>query len=495
MTHWIGLLCLVGTVSIAMPGPTAASNFVFPSGYPGEVAKLYFEAFNGEGTERMRAFILEHRSESALARTPMEARLARLSQMRGMLGHIDPRAVTAEAPHFTIAAYSEKAGIWFSFAFDFEEDPPHKLETITIQPTGDPGRGEIDLGGSGSLKDMLAAVVENSTLPGIAAAFATIDGSVEHAAHGVRVSGENDPIREDDRFHIGSVTKSMTATAFGDLLESGKLELSDTLEELLPGFTMHDAYREVTLRQLLGHRAGLTAYTTDDEVFAFTAVQGTPREQRAAFTTFVLEQKPFVVPGQSFQYSNAGYSVAAHVAEVASGESWETLLESRLFEPLKMQDSGFGWPATKNDPDHPRGHYAESDTVRPQALDDPYRIPAYLAPAGDVYCSAPDLARYVLMHLRGLQGEEGILEPGTLRDLHAPDPAWGTKDTYAGGWLIEEIGRVYRHGGSAATFYCLVELDLQAGLASVVLMNSGDMGNERLARGIIDEYKKRLDAK
>ena len=496
VNRWIVRLGLVLLIAAASTSVAFASDFAFPETPVGEVARLYFEAMNDDGTDRMREFIVTHRTESALARTPLEARLARLPQMRGILGRVDPRVVLEENEHsLTIAAYSPKAETWFSFGFELEATPPHKLELIRIQPTADPSKKEIDFGKATSLEELVRTAVENSDVPAMAAAFVTKDGVIESAAYGVRVSGESSKVGIGDPFHIGSVTKSMTATIIGKLLEDGRLSLDDTLVDLLPGFTMNEAYKAVTLRELLGHRAGFSSYTTDEEVSVFKAPSGTPREQRMAFAEFVLGQEPSVEPGTAYQYSNAGYSVVGHVAEIASGESWEDLLRQVIFDPLEMSAPGFGWPATKKNPNRPRGHYIEKSGVRAQPLDDQYVLEPFLAPAGDVHCSASDLARFALLHLRGLLGTDDVLRSETIRSLHAPDQSWDKGQTYAAGWLIEESENgspVHRHSGSAGTFFCLIEVDPEAGVASVVLMNSGDMANDHLGRLIIEEYKTRL---
>jgi CubicO group peptidase (beta-lactamase class C family) len=104
------------------------------------------------------------------------------------------------------------------------------------------------------------------------------------------------------------------------------------------GLSVHDGFREVTLQQLLGHRAGLAQYRTPKSLrSAGRRVDnaGSPRAQRRAFATWLLRQAPDAATNID-HYSNAGYPIAAAMAEAAADEPWESLLESRLARSLDI---------------------------------------------------------------------------------------------------------------------------------------------------------------
>ena len=69
---------------------------------------------------------------------------------------------------------------------------------------------------------------------------------------------------------------------------------------------------------------------------------GTPREQRAAYVAMVLSEPPVNEPGSKFLYSNRNYAVAGAIAEKTANDSWESLMQKRIFKPLGMQTCGFG---------------------------------------------------------------------------------------------------------------------------------------------------------
>src|SRR5947207_7457390 len=94
---------------------------------------------------------------------------------------------------------------------------------------------------------------------GMAAAVLRCERIIAQGAAGVRKRGTAERITLDDRFHLGSCTKAMTATLVAMLVEEGKLNWTTTLGELFADTVkpMHAAWEKVTLRQVLAHRAGL----------------------------------------------------------------------------------------------------------------------------------------------------------------------------------------------------------------------------------------------
>lgn len=463
---------------------------VFPDSPLGQLARDYIEVYNGADDEEIRAFEAANRSAAALERRSLDDRIALYGQIRGMLGTIEAREIIEVTDgSLTLVVFSESAGGWFQLSFTLEEDPPHKLESIGIQPTGDPGAAELDLAGWETLGDLLETVLPEMGAPAIAAAFADRGGVVAVAARGTRQVDGDTPVRDDDTFHVGSVTKSITGTVIGALIEEGTLDPEATLASLLPGYELHPAYAKATLRQLLDHEAGFPPYTgpTPEQMQWMQGLEGTPTEQRAVFAGAVLAEEPVGSVG-GFAYTNAGYSMLAVIAETATGRSWETLVEEFVFDPLELATAGFGWPATAEHPDQPRGHFMQGQTPVLQEFG-VYELPSCLDPAGDIHMSAGDLALFARAHLLGVLGEDGLLTAATMETLHTPGSESGT---YAAGWVVPDDGSgIQWHNGSAGSFYSYMRIDPETGTAGVVLINSGNLGAETLARRIVDEWTRR----
>lgn len=333
----------------------------------------------------------------------------------------------------------------------------------------------------------LEAIRERHALPALAGLL--IEGGEVAAvgASGVRAAGSDEPARADDVWHLGSCTKAMTATLLATLVADGTLAWETTLAEALPDLreAMHEGLRGVTLRQLVRHEAGL-ATGGPPGLFVRLAVaersgELTTAEARRRFVEETLAAGPSGEIG-AFAYANAGYVIAGHVAERATGRSWEDLMRERVFGPLGMASAGFGPPgaAEEDPPATPRGHTPEGRAIPPGPGAD---NPGFLGPAGTVHASLQDWARFVAAHLRGADLAEGErdalgLSAADYRELHAPGDGEAGN---AAGWLVmrrawaagagEASGPVLTHAGSNTMWFCVVWAAPGTDAAALVVTN------------------------
>ena len=354
-----------------------------------------------------------------------------------------------------------------------------------------------------TLSALLEQTMRDHDIPGIAVALFDSDTIVIKEAMGKRRLGGEEDIRLDDRFHVGSNTKAMTATMIASLVEDGSLSWEATPMDIFPELaeSIHEASKAITLRQLLTHRAGVQPFTDDREFDSVPKLSGTPLQQRYQCTEYLLTSKPFKTPGEAFEYSNAGYSIATAMAERVTGKPWQELIGLRLFDKLGL-DAGFGWPAL-SDPNQPWGHVYEgqlegsleewqerkSGKLQPHPPTDSYKIRPATAPAGDVNLSIIDFAKFVQMHLRGCRGTQTVLKAETVQSMH--------KDVqgYALGWCVTKKGEIIvsSHNGSAGTFYSQAVLFPLRDFGIVVACNAGHMnaweGCEKLVQALFDRVK------
>jgi D-alanyl-D-alanine carboxypeptidase len=205
-----------------------------------------------------------------------------------------------------------------------------------------------------------------------------------------------------------------------------------------------------------------------------TSLTGTPTEQRRQFAELVLSRPPAVTPKTKFLYSNAGYGIAGAMLEKVTGESWESLLERRLFQPLGIRAT-FDWPAT-DDPEQPWGHFKSRSGPQPHDPHDAYHLPACLAPAGGVSMSAEDYARFLRLHLQGLDGRDGLLRAKTIQHLHSrPAGTDPNAQSFGYGWAsVPYEGNISSwFEGSAGTFYAGAVMLPSKDLAAAVFTNAG----------------------
>ncbi len=323
-------------------------------------------------------------------------------------------------------------------------------------------------GQSPEIGDILRKQIQESRLGGMAAVVVRADGVVGAAWAGVKCDGQTTPIGSNDLFHLGSNTKAITATMIARVVESGKLSWSSTPLEAFPELKdkIRAEFKEITLEQLLSHYAGLAAYEdTDDKEFKrLPKFVGSAAEQRGQFAAWVLAQAPAVRPGTKPVYSNAGYAVAAAMAERVTGSPWEQLVSSQVLEPLGIH-AIFGWPLTAG-ADQPWGHTETKKGIRPvdQSGQDS-ALPPYLMPAGGIAMTVTDYGKFLQANLRGLQSKDALFV-----HLHSAP----MRDKYALGWGVQPIDGVpsSAHTGGAGSFYAVAALQPTRNVAVAVFTNS-----------------------
>src|SRR5204862_247754 len=216
-------------------------------------------------------------------------------------------------------------------------------------------------------------------LPALAAITTSADGTIELSAVGTRRSDRPDRVTTTDLFHIGSNTKAMTSTMIATLVESGALKWDTRASDVF--HDVHPQFRELTLTQLLDHSAGIPAF---DDLADFKRAMkwpGTPKERRRRFAIYTLQHAPLYPPGSKHLYSNAGYAIAAAMAEEVTGKSWEELIVDRVMKPLSISIA-IGWPA-RHGASQPWGHTPKSrHRWKPDNPDGAYQVPEVGRPAG-----------------------------------------------------------------------------------------------------------------
>lgn len=337
-------------------------------------------------------------------------------------------------------------------------------------------------------------------LPALAAAVCHAGTMVAASATGVRVQGSDIKVTLDDRFHLGSDTKAMTATLAGMAVEEGRLRWTSTIGEVLgsqvPG--LHPRLAAVTLEQLLSHSGGAPTDSEQlDSVYfnADTFTYNLPVLRLRAVRA-IKSQAPIATPGKEFHYSNMGYVIAGAMLEQVTGVSWEEYITRRLFEPLRLTSAGLGPQTSTGRIDAPVGHrLAEDGTVTPMLWSTPADNPPMLGPAGVAHMSVVDFATWAGWNAGRGRRPPALVTPETLARIHRPhvstgrlpNPRPGTpaEGKYALGWGIAKMpwarGPLLLHNGSNQMNLAKIVIDTQQDLGLVALTNfSGNKAEDAL---------------
>lgn len=325
-------------------------------------------------------------------------------------------------------------------------------------------------------------------IPEISYAVTDSRTTLEIAALGRHAVNLPDTATLNDRFHIGSNTKAMTAFLIARYVEQGKLKWTTRFFDLFPEWktTSKPGYAGMNLQDLLCHKAGIQPFQGEGDP-VIPDFKGTNPEKRKQFGQFVLTLEP-VKPDEQhpFIYSNAGYTLAALMLEKVTGKSWEQLMEKVFNRDLKLKVQ-LSWPDNQTGKDT-WGHSTESGSLAPVPSNKEPHLD-YTEPAGDLNIKLKDYCRFIRLNLQGLAGRDNYLRSETYKFIHT-----GTAN-YSMGWFnIYENGKELSvHSGTGAfTYFTLVHIDRIHNKAYIIFTNSFNdetqQGVRLLMRKLKEQY-------
>ena len=283
------------------------------------------------------------------------------------------------------------------------------------------------------------------------------------------------PMRPDALFWIASQSKPITATALMMLVDDGKVNVNDPVEKYLPEFKgqwlvaeqdkehllLRKPSHPITVREVLSHTSGLP-FKSQMEQPTLDLLPLRVAVQSYAMTPLQFE------PGSKYQYANAGINTAGRIIEVVSGMPYEDFLEKRLLGPLGMKDTTF-WPSEDQLARLAKSYKPNADKTGLEEttigqlkypLDDRKRQPM---PAGGLFSTAHDLARFCQMLLNGgtFEGKQYLSE-AAVKEMTSKQTGDAVKEGYGFGWSTN--GSTFGHGGAYATN---MTIDAKRGLITI----------------------------
>lgn len=358
-----------------------------------------------------------------------------------------------------------------------------------------------------SVRSHMQSLVDGADIAGSVTVIGNKDGIVDIEAIGSQDLERGIAMTKDALFRIASMTKPITAIGIMILVEEGKLAIDDPVEKHLPEFrgqmlvaergpetiTLKKPSRPITLKDLLTHTSGLPGKMPEglSELYA-------QRNHTLAEAVIASSQRPLdFEPGTRWAYSSAGIDVLGRIIEVTSGQSYEAFVQKRVFDPLGMVDTTF-YPTDKQLARLATLYAKDPKTRRlyapPGATSGPPKDARFPNPAGGLFSTGPDLARFYQMMLNGgALGETRIISAASAKIMTTSY----TGDLPAGfspgigfglGWSVvrepQDVTEMltpgaYGHGGGTGTQGWI---DPTQNLFLIMLLQRSDMGRADEAR-------------
>lgn len=305
--------------------------------------------------------------------------------------------------------------------------------------------------------------LRESNSPGLTLVLADRQGVQRAVTYGFSDKELHTPVRTDELFQIGSISKSFTAISLLQLYAEGRLDLHKPVQEYLPWLRIQSDHAPITAHHLLTHSSGLPAYTnllSADPSYA----------HRTAYA-----------PGSRYFYNNMGYEALGHLAWTLDGRQLPLLLRERVLSPLGMNQSE---PAIDFDM---RARLVKSYTTfqsdRPQPraarlCEAPPII--YTTAAGCVAATARDMGLYIQMIANHGQGPRGrLLSPEAFELFstgHIAAPDFGDNARYAYGMAVDRLdgNTILFHTGGMLSFVSSLMVDMDAGVGAFASVNALD---------------------
>jgi CubicO group peptidase (beta-lactamase class C family) len=298
-------------------------------------------------------------------------------------------------------------------------------------------------------RELIPRLMAEQDVPGLALAVVDENGVIWAEGFGFADTDGRVPVTPDTLFSVQSTSKTFTALGVLMAVQAGALDLDAPITTYLPDFTVHSIFeehpeRQITLRNLLSHTAGFTheapvGNNWDMDAASFEA------HIRSISDTWL--RYPV---GRGYAYSNLGIDLAGYILQTVTGRPFADYEREHVLQPLGMANSSFDMAVIRANASRAIGHSAPAPRL-------PLEVP--MVPAGGLYTSANDLARFIRFQLnRGVVDGQPMLDPPLLDEmLTVQFPVRGQRYGYGlgvarTGWYRGRNADLFSHGGAGFGF-------------------------------------------
>jgi CubicO group peptidase (beta-lactamase class C family) len=353
------------------------------------------------------------------------------------------------------------------------------------------------------LDDFIEAERRALRIPGLAACIVKSGRVIWSKGYGWANIAKRVPMDPDLTVqNIGSISKTVVATAVMQLWEKGRFQLDDDVNERLPFAVRSPSHPEtpITYRLLLTHRSGIadsfayrSSYACGDPSLpleawlkAYFTPVGRYYEKAANFHPWK--------PGEKHDYSNVGFGLLGYLVERVSGESLPHYTRKNIFEPLGMKRTGwllseidvaahavpYGPAADRDPPDEELETYRRFGLLAGEAERDPasgdhrplclYGFPNY--PDGSLRTGVNELARFLLAYVNdGAYGGARVLAADTVRLMLTPQAATSPQQGLCWATELRDGRRHWGHNGGDPGIRTTMSFRPSDGVGAIVFVN------------------------
>lgn len=309
-------------------------------------------------------------------------------------------------------------------------------------------------------------------------------------AIGVADMTTNAPIRLDDKMRIGSVTKTFTGTVLLQLVDEGKISLSDKLSKYFPDFPNGD---NITIEEVGNMTSGIYNYS-EDESWANSMLKDLNRSYTPLELIDVAKShNPYFAPGTAMHYSNTNFILLGLIIEKLTGNSLQTEFQNRILKPLGMNNTDFAVNSDFPDP-HAAGYiYMDSTSTTP--MDITSMNPSWGWAAGSMISTLDDISLYAKPLATGklisARSQTDRLKWG--KTFYPPSGSWANKPLNYG-FAIGDFDGAIGHNGGIPGFNTFMGYIPEKDAVIIVLVNMQDNKNgmgpaDYIAMKIVEKIK------
>jgi CubicO group peptidase (beta-lactamase class C family) len=334
----ITLLCLLLTSISSLTAQTKPDT-VIPDTPAGKQLKDWLSVFAGGDQDQFVRFIAGHYSKSlldqdtAIDRAGAQARTY-LDSRRFEIRSIE----TSTTREITVLAQASLTGLWSRLTMKVEPQSPYAITEYTRQRIHPPPGSQRKLSERETvweIKKFMSNLARVDAFSGTLL-VAKDRRPIYKTFHGMASKAYDVPNRIDTKLNLASIGKTFTAIAILQLVEQGKLSITDTVGKILPDYPNKQVATKVTIHQLLSHTSGMG----DIHGPKYAARISSLRQVRDYLPLFADDPLSFE-PGARMQYSNAGYILLGAIIEKVTGENYFDYVRNHVFKPAGMIDTDY----------------------------------------------------------------------------------------------------------------------------------------------------------